>query len=125
MSWVDCDPFMLFPNAVEDATLVKLTAPGRDNETIADGLKVIVKRATQSDEPTDYGSRTLSRSIHIQPATIPEPYRSNPELLLDFIITLSTGRTYQITDASRGDDMADGVLRFIHVEARPYGRSSI
>lgn len=123
--WADCDPFALFPEAVETASLVRYKAAGLEPETITDGLRCIVKRSTQSDQPADYGTRTQARSIHIDPMTMPEPYVSNPELLLDFVIQMDDGRAYLINDASRGDDFTQGALRFLLVLAQPYGRSTL
>lgn len=119
-----CDPFRLFPEQVEQATLWKYNAPGLPNEQLAT-LNIIVKRTTQTDQPTDYGSRIGSRTFHIDPSTLPDEYLADVELLPDFILELSNGRTYQITDVSRGDDMTMGQTRFITVTATPYGRTSL
>lgn len=117
-----CDPFRLFPEQVETAKLWRYTAPGLPNELIA-VLRVIVKRTTQTDQPTEYGSRIGSRSFHIDPSTL--PYVQDIELLPDLMLEMENGRVYQITDASRGDDMTMGETRFITVTGTPYGRDSI
>ena len=119
-----CDPFTLFPEQVETATLWRYTAPGLPNERLA-VLSVIVKRTTQTDQPTEYGSRIGSRSFHIDPSTLPFAYIQDIELLPDLMLELENGRVYQITDVSRGDDMTLGETRFITVTATPYGRDSL
>lgn len=119
-----CDPFRLFPHQVQTATLWRYTAPGLPNERLAD-LQVIVKHSTQSDQPTEYGSRIGSRSFHIDPSTLPFVYVQDIELLPDLMLEIENGRVYQITDASRGDDMTMGETRFITVTGTPYGRDSI
>ena len=119
-----CDPFTLFPEQVETATLWRYTAPGLPNERLA-VLSVIVKRTTQTDQPTEYGSRIGSRSFHIDPSTLPFAYIQDIELLPDLMMELENGRVYQITAVSRGDDMTLGETRFITVTATPYGRDSI
>ena len=43
----------------------------------------------------------------------------------DLMLELSDGRVYQVTQASRGDDMDMGETRFITVYGNPYGRDSI
>ena len=40
-------------------------------------------------------------------------------------VELSDGRVYQVTQASRGDDMDMGETRFITVYGNPYGRDSL
>lgn len=119
-----CDPFRLFSEQVETAKLWRYTAPGLPNELIA-VLRVIVKRTTQTDQPTEYGSRIGSRSFHIDPSTLPFAYVQDIELLPDLMLEIENGRVYQITDASRGDDMTMGETRFIIVTGTPYGRDSI
>ena len=119
-----CAPFTLFPEQVETATLWRYTAPGLPNERLA-VLSVIVKRTTQTDQPTEYGSRIGSRSFHIDPSTLPFAYIQDIELLPDLMMELENGRVYQITDVSRGDDMTLGETRFITVTATPYGRDSL
>lgn len=119
-----CDPFTLFPEQVETATLWRYTAPGLPNERLA-VLSVIVKRTTQTDQPTEYGSRIGSRSFHIDPSTLPFAYVQDIELLPDLMIELENGHIYQITDVSRGDDMTMGETRFLTVTATPYGRDSL
>lgn len=119
-----CDPFTLFPEQVETATLWRYTAPGLPNERLA-VLSVIVKRTTQTDQPTDYGSRISSRRFHIDPSTLPFAYLEDIELLPDLMLELENGRVYQITNVSRGDDMDMGQTRFITVYGDPYGRDSI
>lgn len=120
-----CNPFILFPKAVETASLVKYRAAGLDPDTLTDSLRVIVKKATTSDEPSEYGVRSQAWSIHIDPVTIPEPYNTRPELLLDFVVKLQDGRAYLINEASRGDDFDTGSLEFISVLAQPYGRNTL
>lgn len=119
-----CDPFRLFPEQVETAKLWRYTAPGLPNELIA-VLRVIVKRATQTGQPTEYGSRIGSRSFHIDPGALPFAYVQDIELLPDLMLEMENGRVYQITDASRGDDMTMGETRFVTVTGTPYGRDSI
>lgn len=119
-----CDPFRLFPEQVETAKLWRYTAPGLSNELIT-VLRVIVKRATQTGQPTEYGSRIGSRSFHIDPSTLPFAYVQDIELLPDLMLEMENRRVYQITDASRGDDMTMGETRFITVTGTPYGRDSI
>ena len=119
-----CDPFRLFPEQVETAKLWRYTAPGLPNELIA-VLRVIVKRTTQTAQPTEYGSRIGSRSFHIDPSTLPFAYVQDIELQPDIMMEIENGRVYQITDASRGDDMTMGETRFITVTGTPYGRDSI
>lgn len=119
-----CDPFRLFPEQVETAELWRYTAPGLPNELIA-VLRVIVKRTTQTDQPTEYGSRIGSRRFHIDPSTLPFAYVQDIELLPDLMLEVENRRVYQITDASRGDDMTMGETRFITVTGTPYGRDSI
>lgn len=119
-----CDPFKLFPEQVETAKLWRYTAPGLPNELIG-VLSVIVKRSTQTDQPTEYGSRISSRRFHIDPSTLPFAYVEDIELLPDLMLELENGRVYQITDVSRGDDMDMGETRFVTVYGNPYGRDSI
>ena len=119
-----CDPFRLFPEQVETAKLWRYTAPGLPNELIG-VLSVIVKRTTQTDQPTDYGSRISSRRFHIDPSTLPFAYVEDIELLPDLMLELENGRVYQITNVSRGDDMDMGQTRFITVYGDPYGRDSL
>lgn len=119
-----CDPFKLFPNQTQPATIWKYTAPGLDNIKLAD-VKVIIKHSTESDQPTEYGSRITSRRFHIQPATIPETLREDMETWPDLILKLNNGRTYQITKASRGDDMDTGKTLFITLTGNPYSRNSL
>lgn len=119
-----CDPFTLFPNQTQSATLWKYTAPGLDNIKLAD-VKVIVKHSTESDQPAEYGSRIAARRFHIQPATTPDDLREDMEAWPDLILELDNGRTYQITKASRGDDMDTGKTIFITITGNPYGRTSL
>lgn len=119
-----CDPFRLFLEQVEKAKLWRYTAPGLPNEQLAD-VHVIVKHSTQSDQPIEYGSRISSRRFHIQTDTLPENLRENMELWPDLMLELSDGRVYQVTQASRGDDMDMGETRFVTVYGNPYGRDSI
>lgn len=119
-----CDPFQLFPNQVQPATLWKYTAPGLDNIKLAN-LNVIIKHSTESDQPTEHASRIATRRFHIQPNTLPENLREDMETWPDLILTLTNGRTYQISKASRGDDMTTGTTQFITITAHPYGRNSL
>ena len=119
-----CDPFTLFPNQTQSATLWKYTAPGLDNIKLAD-VKVIIKHSTESDQPTEYGTRIATRRVHIQPATIPANLREDMEAWPGLILKLNNGRTYQITKASRGDDMDTGETTFITLTGNPYGRASL
>lgn len=119
-----CDPFKLFPNQTQPATLWKYTAPGIDNIKLAD-VKVIIKHSTESDQPTEYGSRIATRRFHIQPATIPDNLRNDMEAWPDLILQLNNGHTYQITKASRGDDMDTGKTTFITLTGNHYGRTSL
>lgn len=119
-----CDPFKLFPNQTQPATLWKYTAPGLDNIKLAD-IKTIIKHSTESDQPTEYGTRIASRRFHIQPDNLPENLRNDMEAWPDLILTLANGHTYQIEQASRGDDMDTGTTQFITTTAHPYGRTSL
>lgn len=119
-----CDPFKLFPNQVQTATLWKYTAPGLDNIRLAD-VKTIVKHSTESDQPAEYASRIISRRFHIQPDALPETLHEDMEAWPDLILELDNGRTYQITKASRGDDMDTGRTIFITLTAHPYNRTSL
>lgn len=119
-----CNPFKLFPNQVQAATLWKYTAPGLDNIKLAD-LNVIIKHSTESDQPAEYATRIATRRFHIQPNTLPENLQEDMEAWPDLILTLANGRTYQITKASRGDDMTTGTTQFITITAHPYGRNSL
>ena len=119
-----CDPFKLFPNQTQQASLWKYTAPGLDNIKLAD-LNVIVKHSTESDQPAAYATRIATRRFHIQPNTLPKNLREDMESWPDLILTLTNGRTYQISKASRGDDMTTGKTIFITLTAHPYGRTSL
>lgn len=119
-----CDPFTLFRNQVRSATLWKYTAPGLDNVKLAD-VKVIIKHSTESDQPAEYGSRIATRRFHVQPTTIPDYLREDMEAWPDLILRPGDGRTYQITKASRGDDMDTGKTAFITLTGKPYGRTSL
>ena len=119
-----CDPFTLFPNQVQTASLWKYTAPGLDNIKIAD-IRTIVKHSTESDQPAEYASRITSRRFHIQPDNLPENLRNDMETWPDLILKLNDERTYQITKASRGDDMDTGRTMFITLTGKPYGRNSL
>ena len=119
-----CNPFKLFPNQAEQASLWKYTAPGLDNIKLAN-LNVIIKHSTQTNQPTEYASRITSRRFHIQPDTLPENLQTDMETWPDLILTLANGRTYQIEQASRGDDMDTGTTQFITITAHPYGRNSL
>lgn len=119
-----CNPFQLFPNQVQSASLWKYTAPGLDNIKLAD-LNVIIKHSTESDQPTEYASRIATRRFHIQPNNLPENLQNDMEAWPDLILQLNNKRTYQIAKASRGDDMTTGKTIFITVTANPYGRTSL
>lgn len=119
-----CDPFKLFPHQIQPATLWKYTAPGLDNIKIAD-VKTIIKHSTESDQPTEYASRIATRRFHVQPDNLPQKLREDMEAWPDLILGFDTGRTYQITKASRGDDMDTGKTIFITLTAHPYGRTSL
>lgn len=119
-----CDPFQLFPHQVQPATLWKYTAPGLDNIKLAD-LNVIIKHSTQTNQPTEYASRITSRRFHIQPNPLPDNLKTDMEAWPDLILQLNNGRTYQIEQASRGDDMTTGTTQFITITAHLYGRNSL
>lgn len=119
-----CNPFTLFPHQTQTATLWKYTAPGLDNIRLAD-LNVIIKHSTESDQPNEYASRIATRRFHIQPDNLPETLQNDMEAWPDLILTLANGRTYQVTKASRGDDMTTGKTIFITLTAHPYGRNSL
>ena len=119
-----CNPFQLFPNQVQPATLWKYTAPGLDNIKLAE-VKTIIKHSTESDQPTEYASRISTRRFHIQPNNLPNNLQNDMEAWPDLILQLDNNRTYQITKASRGDDMDTGKTIFITLTAHPYGRTSL
>lgn len=119
-----CDPFKLFPNQAQPATLWKYTAPGLDNIKLA-SLNVIIKHSTQTNQPTEYASRIATRRFHLQPDPLPENLQEDMEAWPDLILTLDNGRTYQVEQASRGDDMTTGTTKFITITAHPYGRNSL
>lgn len=119
-----CNPFQLFPNQVQSATLWKYTAPGLDNIKLAN-LNVIIKHSTESDQPSEYASRITTRRFHIQPTPLPDNLKTDMEAWPDLILQLDNNRTYQITKASRGDDMTTGKTIFITLTANPYGRTSL
>lgn len=119
-----CNPFKLFPHQIQTASLWKYTAPGLDNIKLAD-LNVIIKHSTESDQPSEYASRIATRRFHIQPDPLPDNLKTDMEAWPDLILTLANGRTYQITKASRGDDMTTGKTIFITLTAHPYGRTSL
>lgn len=119
-----CNPFTLFPHQTQSATLWKYTAPGLDNIKLAD-VKTIIKHSTESDQPAEYASRITTRRFHIQPDNLPENLREDMEAWPDLILRLDNGRTYQITKASRGDDMDTGKTMFLTLTGNPYGRTSL
>jgi hypothetical protein len=119
-----CNPFKLFPNQTQTATIWKYTAPGLDNIKLAD-LQVIIKHTTESDQPAEYGTRIATRRFHIQPDNLPTNLRNDMEAWPDLILQLNNGRTYQITKASRGDDMDTGLTQFITLTGNPYARTSL
>lgn len=122
---VAADPFQLFPASVETARLVKLAAPGLPETVLTDQLAVIVKRRSQSNQPADYGMQDADWAIHVHPNTVPEPYANSPELLLDMIVELASGRRFLIVDASHGYDYTAGRLQFLYLAARPYGKDGL
>lgn len=119
-----CNPFQLFPNQVQSASLWKYTAPGLDNIKLAD-VNVIIKHSTESDQPAEYGTRIATRRFHIQPATLPDNLQTDMEAWPDLILRLDNEHTYQITKASRGDDMDTGKTQFITLTGNPYARTSL
>lgn len=119
-----CNPFTLFSAQVQTASLWKYTAPGLDNIKLAD-IKTIIKHSTESDQPAEYGSRISTRRFHIQPDNLPETLREDMEAWPDLILKLHNGHAYQITKASRGDDMDTGKTMFITLTGNPYGRTSL
>lgn len=119
-----CNPFTLFPAQAQTASLWKYTAPGLDNIKLAE-VQVIVKHSTESDQPAEYASRISTRRFHIQPDNLPANLKEDMEAWPDLILRLHNGRTYQITKASRGDDMDTGKTMFITLTGNPYGRTSL
>nr|UVY29438.1 MAG: hypothetical protein [Bacteriophage sp.] len=119
-----CNPFKLFPNQVQQATLWKYTAPGLDNIKLAT-VETIIKHSTESDQPTEYASRITPRRFHIKPDNLPNNLQNDMEAWPDLILQLDNNRTYQITKASRGDDMDTGKTTFITLTGNPYGRTSL
>lgn len=121
---IACDPFELFPQQVESCELWKYDVAGKSNELVC-SLETILKRNTQTDMPTsDYGSRTAPRRFHVQTSTLPEGLKNDIDLLVGYVLVTSTGRRYKITQASRADDMSQGLHTFITLQANPYGRYS-
>lgn len=121
---LQCDPFTLFPAQVQTATIWQYTAPGLDNIRLAE-VETIIKHSTESDQPAEYASRIATRRFHIKPDNLPENLREDMEAWPDLILQLDNGRTYQITKASRGDDMDTGKTMFVTLTGRPYGRTSL
>lgn len=119
-----CNPFKLFPHQVQSATLWKYTAPGLDNIKLAD-VNVIIKHSTESDQPTEYGTRIATRRFHIQPDTLPNNLKTNMEAWPDLILQPNNDHTYQVEQASRGDDMTTGTTQFITITAHPYAKTSL
>lgn len=119
-----CNPFKLFPRQIQPATLWKYTAPGLDNIKLAN-LNVIIKHSTQTNQPTEYASRITTRRFHIQPDPLPENLQTDMEAWPDLILQLANDRTYQVEQASRGDDMTTGTTQFITITAHPYERTSL
>lgn len=119
-----CDPFKLFPNQTQPVSLWKYTAPGLDNIKLAD-VKTIIKHSTQTNQPTEIASRIATRRFHIQPDPLPDNLKTDMEAWPDLILTLPNGRTYQVEQASRGDDMTTGTTQFITITAHPYSRNSL
>lgn len=119
-----CNPFTLFPNQTQTATIWKYTAPGLDNIKLAE-VQTIIKHSTESDQPTEYASRIATRRFHIQPDTLPTNLQEDMEAWPDLILKLPNGHAYQITKASRGDDMDTGKTMFITLTGKPYSRTSL
>lgn len=119
-----CNPFQLFPNQTQPAILWKYTAPGLDNIKLAT-LNVIIKHSTQTNQPTEYASRIATRRFHIQPDNLPNNLKTDMEAWPDLILQLANNRTYQVEQASRGDDMTTGTTQFLTITAHPYGRNSL
>lgn len=119
-----CDPFKLFPDQTQTAALWKYTAPGIDNIKLAD-VKTIIKHSTQTNQPTEYANRIATRRFHIQPDNLPENLKEDMEAWPDLVLQLTNNRTYQVEQASRGDDMTTGTIQFITITAHPYGRNSL
>lgn len=119
-----CNPFTLFPNQTQPATIWKYTAPGLDNIKLAE-VQTIIKHSTESDQPAEYASRIATRRFHIQPDNLPTNLQTDMEAWPDLILQLHNGRTYQITKASRGDDMDTGKTMFITLTGKPYERTSL
>lgn len=123
---VSDDPFRLWPRQVETAQLIQLGgAPGIKPTILADGVRVIVKRATGTDSPTGYDSRTIARRFHVKPEDLPKELVDDPERMVDLVFRIREDRPYKIIDASRGDDMDRGKLPFIVATCMPWGRGSL
>lgn len=123
---VSCDPFQLWPRQIEKAKLVRLGgAPGVGPKTLADGVRVIIKRATGTDSPNGYDSRNITRRLHIKPEDLPAEIAADPEKLVDLVFITKEEHRYKVSDASRGDDMDRGRLPFIVANCLPWGRDSL
>lgn len=117
------NPFTLFAPAVENGELWRFTAPGLENVKLCD-VRMIVKRVTGSDAPSDYASKSVVRSAHLAPYTIPADRLLNVDSLVSLILKVN-GENFLITNVSRGDDMTTGKLSFVSVELKPYGKDSM
>lgn len=120
------NPFKLFAPQVETVSLVKLKAPGLEPSVISASVRAIIKRHTTSDEATaEYGARTQTYSIHLDPTTLPADYATDPQKLLDLVIHTGSDLGYRIISASRGDDMTTGETCFFTCECQPYARGTL
>lgn len=120
------DPFRLFPEQAETCKLLQLGgAPGIPPTTLSDSVLVIIKRATGTGSPGEYDSRNITRRLHIKPDTLPAELASDPEQLVDLVFETKEHHYYKVVDASRGDDMDMGELRFVVATCMPWGRNSL
>lgn len=120
------DPFVLFRRQTEYCTLIQLGgAPGIPPTTLKDHVAVIIKRETGTDAPGEYDSRSITRRLHIKPSTLPDELAQDPEKLVDLVFETKEQHYYKVVDASRGDDMDMGRLRFIVATCMPWGRKSL
>lgn len=122
---MDINPFRLFPKQIELIELWRYKAPGKGNEKLGE-VHAIIKRATQSNAPSEYEYQTTARRFHLKTSDLASDNgRIEVEDLVGLIIKTAAGRTYQITQASRGDDMLEGQTSFVTVEAMPYSKTSL
>ena len=63
--------------------------------------------------------------LHIKPSTLPDELAQDPEKLVDLVFETKEQHYYKVVDASRGDDMDMGRLRFIVATCMPWGRKSL